>query len=63
MPIPNSSIETIKLGMRRTPKANSKNPIWKMRVGEGQALQSMTFLSQGTVAMHAASHSSPTLRL
>jgi hypothetical protein len=33
MPIPNSSIETTLLGIRRTPEINSKNPTWKVRVG------------------------------
>ena len=40
MPIPNSSITTL-LGIRRTPKTNSKDPIWKVRLGQGQALQSI----------------------
>jgi hypothetical protein len=33
MPIPNSSIETALLGIRRTQKTNSKNPTWKVMVG------------------------------
>jgi hypothetical protein len=33
MPIPNYTIEITKLGIRRTPKTNSKNPTQKVRVG------------------------------
>ena len=44
--------EITKLGIRRTPKINSKNPTWKVRAGWGQALQSMTSQSQSTMAMH-----------
>jgi hypothetical protein len=33
MPIPNFSLETTRLGIRRASKTNSRSPTWKVRVG------------------------------
>ena len=42
MPIPNSLVETAPLGVRRTPKTNSKKSNLESEGSQGQALQSMT---------------------
>jgi hypothetical protein len=63
MPIPNPSIEIMKLGIRRTPNTNSKNPTWKVTV---YRLGLSLTINDIPITRHhgnAAFHSSPIVRL
>ena len=63
MPIPNPSIEIMKLGIRRTPNTNSKNPTWKVTVYRLGLSLTINDIPNTRRHGNAASHSSPIVTL